>query len=422
MQPVAFGDIDPNPTHRSDSEAHSLLSRHFITVVAAASLVFIGFGATIPLLPRFVTDELGGGAVAIGLIFGIISVSAVAIRPLAGGWGDRLGRRWLMVTGAGITAVAIAGHALAPTVAALVPFRLLMGAGQGLFFVGAATLANDLAPRERRGEATSYFSIAVYGGLGIGPVLSEQVLRPMGFTTAWLLAAAAVGAGGLVALGVPARVGVPQRLTDQPPRHGLDRLVHRAGLGPGLVLLLGVMPYAAFAAFLPGRAGQLGLDDAGTFFAVYSACVLVVRILGAKLPDKVGVQIAAPLALVLIAAGMGLIAVLDTSIGAHIGTAVYAFGMSLLYPSLFAEAVNRVDDDERARVVATFTMFFDISNGIGGLVMGAAAALTSESGTFAVGAVMALAGLGAMRIVIPPNGRPARERRSLVGASVAADT
>ena len=44
-------------------------------------------------------------------------------------------------------------------------------------FVGAATLVADLAPPERRAEAASYFSVAVFGGLGIGPIIGEAVLR-----------------------------------------------------------------------------------------------------------------------------------------------------------------------------------------------------------------------------------------------------
>ena len=43
-------------------------------------------------------------------------------------------------------------------------------------FVGAATSISDLAPPGRGAEAASYFSVAVFGGLGIGPVISESVI------------------------------------------------------------------------------------------------------------------------------------------------------------------------------------------------------------------------------------------------------
>ena len=53
-------------------------------------------------------------------------------------------------------------------------------------FVGVATAAQDLAPDHRRGEAASYFSVALYGGLALGPLIGEALV-PHGFTTLWLV-------------------------------------------------------------------------------------------------------------------------------------------------------------------------------------------------------------------------------------------
>ena len=53
----------------------------------------------------------------------------------------------------------------------LILLRVVTGFGEAGFFVGAATMITDLAPVERRGEAVSYWSVAVYGGLSFGPVL-----------------------------------------------------------------------------------------------------------------------------------------------------------------------------------------------------------------------------------------------------------
>ena len=57
----------------------------------------------------------------------------------------------------------------------LVLLRVVTGFGEAGFFVGAATMITDLAPVERRGEAVSYWSVAVYGGLAFGPVLGDRV-------------------------------------------------------------------------------------------------------------------------------------------------------------------------------------------------------------------------------------------------------
>ena len=60
------------------------------------------------------------------------------------------------------------------------------GLGEAAFFVGAATMITDLAPIERRGEAISYWSVAVYSGLAFGP-LGEVVLDAADYDAVWIV-------------------------------------------------------------------------------------------------------------------------------------------------------------------------------------------------------------------------------------------
>ena len=73
----------------------------------------------------------------------------------------------------------------------------MTGFGEAAFFVGAATMITDLAPADRRGEAVSYWSVAVYGGLAFGPALGEAVHGDDRYTLAWIVSAglALVAAG-----------------------------------------------------------------------------------------------------------------------------------------------------------------------------------------------------------------------------------
>ena len=56
-------------------------------------------------------------------------------------------------------------------------------------------MATDLAPEERRGEAVSYWSVALWGGLAFGPVLGEALLGDSNYDLVWYVA----GGLGLVA-------------------------------------------------------------------------------------------------------------------------------------------------------------------------------------------------------------------------------
>src|SRR5688572_10636619 len=164
---------------------------------------FLAVGATLPTVPRFVEGPLGGGNVAVGLTIGVFSLAAVLLRPFTGRLADRRGRRLLIIMGGGIVAVSLFGYVPTNALWVLLVLRLLSGAGEALFYVGTASAINDLAPDERRGEAFSYFSLSLFAGIGLGPVLGESVLDAVGFDSAWLVAAALCVAAAAVGWFVP---------------------------------------------------------------------------------------------------------------------------------------------------------------------------------------------------------------------------
>ena len=69
-----------------------------------------------------------------------------------------------------------------------------------------------------------------------------------------------------------------------------------------------------------------------------------------------------------------------------------ALGMSLLYPALFSAALDDVPDHERSQAVGTFSLFFDLSQGVGAPILGVVVALTGERAAFLVAAMIAGAG------------------------------
>ena len=157
-----------------------LLTPTFAVIVASAAAYFVSLAMHLPVLPRYVSDDLSGNGFQVGLAVGAFAVSAALVRPMIGRLGDRVGRRPLAVVGALVAGLSILGYGLVPSIAFLVALRLVTGLGEAAYFVGAATAAQDLSPPHRRGEAASYFSIAIYSGLAIGPFLGETLYRSGG--------------------------------------------------------------------------------------------------------------------------------------------------------------------------------------------------------------------------------------------------
>lgn len=366
-----------------------LITKPFVAVAGAATAFFVYVGMLIPILPTFIEDELGAGELAVGLSVAIFALTAVAVRPVVARLIQRRGRRVVMVSGSLIAASAGAAAMFVNSLVPLLVLRGVAGIGEAALFVAAATLVADLAPPERRAEAASYFSVAVFGGIGVGPIIGEAVVDGSRYHLAFGIAAGFAVLAAVLSLLVPARVGPPSEALDQPSA----RFIHRAALGPGLVLAAGIGAFATFAAFLPDHARSVGLSGSGGLFGVYSSVCLVLRLTGARLPERLGPRRSVTIALTATGSALALLAAVPEPWALWTSAALVGFGQAFLYPSLMALTVNDVDEHERPAALGSFTMFFDIGTMAGGLALGTVADVFGKRSAFGGGVVLAAVGL-----------------------------
>ena len=364
-------DVDPQ---------RSLLTPHFLVLCVSALFSALGFSSVIPTVARFVATELNGGDLEIGMALGVFSISAVLARPWIGRLGDRRGRRVLIAGGSLVTAVVLAGHVLADTYGLLLLARLVMGAVQGAFFVGTVTLTTDLAPDHRRGEAASYFSVAIYGGMAFGPWLGEWAVGRWGFDGGFLVGAFCMAIAAVIACWLPDFVESTQPNVGPSPDSEQRRvLFYRSAIWPGVIMALGIMIFPALHGFMPKLMDERSLGDAGPIYALYGLLVIAIRLACSRLPDTLGTTKTASLALLGSTAGMLVMGCFVSRSGMFVGAAILAIGGSLLYPALMVAAVEGVPVNERAQAMGTFTMFFELSGGIGGPVLGVVAWMTGTT-------------------------------------------
>lgn len=371
-----------------------LVTVPFLRLAACALLFFLAVGMSIPLLPRLIVDELHGGSLAVGMIVGAVAVSSLGIRPWAGRLGDAWGRRGLVLIGTAAGAASFAAYAIAPDLWTLALSRLITGLGMALFFIGALTLVTDLSPEDRRGEAVSYFSLAPWLGISVGPAIGELVARVVDDRAAFVVAGALVAIGLLPALGVRDVEHVESNDDGPAPR------IHPHAVGPGAVLALGLFGVVAFSAFLPLYSRQIGLSGVQWVFLAYGAVILLIRLGGGRIPDRFGAGPVGTIATLLIAAGLAIVAAFPSAVAVYLGTVLFAVGVGLQYPALMALTLGRVPASERASAISTFTISFDLAHGVGGATLGLAAALGSYRVAFGGGAVCALLALLLLRTCV----------------------
>ncbi len=389
--------------YRTVEQPGRLLSTPFVLAVLAILGVSLTIGMLLPVLPVYAKGPLDAGSVGVGLAVAAASPTAFLFQPLAGWLGDRRGRRVLVVSGPLIVVVSVASYTFADSLWLLSGLRLVTGVGEAMIFVGAATVINDLAPEERRGEAVSLYSLGVWGGLAVGPLLGEAVLGDDRYDAVWLAAAGCALFAVFVGLALP-----ETRPAEEPDASSRPRLIHPAALGPGLVLVASLFGFAGFNAFVALYARDLGLDGSGSVFFVFAVIVFGIRVVGRRLPDQLGAKRASGTAIVLLAAGLFTIGIWGEPTGLYVGTTLFAMGTALAFPALMTLAVTRAPAAERSSVIGTFSACLDVGFAVGALSLGVVAAVTGYQGVFVVSGFCSLiAGLLLLRTTRQPRIQPA---------------
>ena len=241
-------------------------------------------------------------------------------------------------------------------------------------------------------------SLSLYLGVAIGPIIGETVFAWSGYAAVWLVAAAiAAVAVGLSWL-APETLSAASRA--EAPRN--DRFIDRRGVGPGLLALCGVFGMGPFFAFLPLMTDDLEIG-ASTYFAVFAIIVVVLRVVGAKLPDRIGAARLSGSALVVSAVGMAVAGLVPTQLGLLVGTSLFAIGVAFTFPAIIAMSVIGVPAAERGVVVGTASLFVDVAFGLSPAVLGLLAQATGYPPTFLVSGV--IAAIGAAWLLIRRPGR-----------------
>lgn len=356
----------------------------------------VGFGTyasvylVLPVLPLHL-QRWGLSDVEVGVLVALMSAAAFVCRPFAGWLADGIGRTPLVRIGAAALTVGAAGIPFAGTVAPLAALRVVAGVGWGGLTSNANTLAGELAPPGRRGEAIGLYTMAGSVALAGGPAIGLLVASAWGDASAFFIAAA---------FGAVATVAALVLRLPGPPRHPLPRiavatLFSRAALGPAAVLFLHAFMYGGLITFLPLLAAARHLGNAGLFFTVFAAVLIVLRTVAGRLYDRYGAfpvlvpgLICGVLAMWLLAIATGLAEMLVAAV-------LFSLAMGLVQPPALAWGME-LAGERKATAMATMVMAQDLGIIMGGSVLGVMGTLGGYGWLFAAGGVpgvLALAGL-----------------------------
>jgi MFS family permease len=370
----------------TEPSSAGVITPAFVALTLSDLAYFSATGVLLAATPLFVTGPLGSDEAGVGLAMGSFSVATLLLRPWAGRWTDRHGRRALLVGGAALFAMGILGYYLVTGLVALVALRLLLGAAEALYFVAGFAALADLAPPGRAGEALSLNSLALYVGIATGPLLGQALLRWGGFDLAW------AGAVALAALATALAARVPETRPTIDPGAAPGTLLHRAAIVPGLGLFCGVAGMSGFLAFAVLQARAVGIEAWSVVLLVFGVTVVLCRMVFARLPDRAPPLPLAAASLSAAATGFLAIGTIRTPVGLVTGAVVIGVANAFLTPAIFAAVFAAVPASERGSAAATTSIFIDLGLGWGPLLLGLIAAATSIPTAFVLLPVLPIAG------------------------------
>lgn len=349
------------------------------------------------LFPLFVR-ALGGDELAIGMVLGSGLAVSVALRPAVGTLLDRVGRRRVLIWGGMANVLSFPAFLLVgdtgPWLYLVATFHLVAG---GALFASYFTYAADLVPAGRRVEGIAIFGVAGMAPNGLGPWLGETVIARVGFAGFFLVATVFALVSLALTTSIEDRVPDPAHAmvgAHRRPVRDMARLVLHGGLLPvlGATALFGAGINAAFY-FVAPFTRDLQIAQAAPFFIAYALTTIALRVVGRRLPDRVGAHPIAIPSFGVFALGLAALCLLPRAgVLVAAGMACGA-GHGSLFPVLNGLAVARTPARFHGTVVSLYTAALDGGGVLGTPLCGALAHVFGYRTMFAVMAAASLAGL-----------------------------
>lgn len=159
--------------------------RAFRALFVAVFSAMLGLGIVVPLLPYY-AETLGAGGLEVGAIFAGFSLSRSLLMPVFGRLSDRRGRKGFIVLGLALYTLLSLAYLAAGTVASLTLVRVVHGAASAMVLPIAMAYVADLSVVGSEGRHMGTFSIALYLGMGVGPLLGGVIGATLGMDAVFL--------------------------------------------------------------------------------------------------------------------------------------------------------------------------------------------------------------------------------------------
>jgi len=378
---------------RSDT----IWTKTFILLCAAQLLGYAQHFMLAPLLPLYVT-QLGGSPLVVGAVLSCFAVTSVIVRPLVGHWVDRWSEAGVMISGMCFQAVSVF-FCFIPFIPFTALANSLRGIGWGGLNTGGYSLLARIAPESRRGAASGLYSGVQSSAQIFFPPIALWLLYASygGYRAVFIVTAIFCIAGavtGLILAPLVARPAPAPTLEEETPWwRAIFHFIEPEILLPSILLLWLNVSLPAITNFIILYAKELGIEHFGAYFIVIGATSMLGRPLLGRLSDRIGRARSIASGFILQVAGLLFFTFVSDLIGVIVCGALYMLGNAIGSSTTLALAVERADPQRRGKQMATFSVAYPLSYGLGSMLTGSAVEIAGYAGMFLTLTVLQALGL-----------------------------
>jgi MFS transporter, DHA1 family, multidrug resistance protein len=362
-----------------------MTARHRSPLPIVYTIVFLAFFDTFALLPTVgpYAASLGADAVGVGTAVAAYSLTSLVFNVVGGLLLDRVGRKPLAVLGLVGAAAAVALYPLATTATVLIAVRLIHGAAGGLLVPALFTLAGDLSEAGARGRTMGRAGAFIGAAAVVGPGVAGPLRSVAGFDGVFLLIAAVLATGAVLAAAFVRETVVPVGSAGTESSPPTAKVLGRRELLLAFGAVFGfTAAFGTLAAFLPGAVEALGAGPAvsGGLFALVSVIAAALMISpAARWVDRSGVVPAVRAGMALFVSALGTLVVSGTVLAAVVASIVFGLGFGLLFPAATGAVAIAAPLRGRGRAFGFFNAAYSLGFIVGAPLAGIATRLTGAS-------------------------------------------
>lgn len=360
-----------------------LFNRNFV-LLSLCNLTFTtSFNLILPVLPLYLTDDLGASKTALGLILACYSVAALLMRPISGWLVDSFPRRRILIIFMIPFCFSFIGYIFLSYFLLIAMLRFLHGLAFGAVGTTVSTMAVDTIPLNKLGTGVGFLGITNSLSLAIGPMLGMLLLDYISFYQIFLVCTSIA----LVSFGIGLLVKLPRdRLSGAAtPGKGvhLENFFLRHGLGAFLCLLLAALPYGLMLNFISIYVREHAINiNPGYYFCVLAVGLVISRLFSGKLVDMGFLTQSVVFGQVLSIASFVCFIKFHGDLAFFGSALLMGLGYGIIAPAYQTMLLLLADAEHRGTASSMFLIAWDLGIGASVLIGGWFADMTSLNTTF----------------------------------------